>query len=453
MIHVMKIFNSQTGMLETFTPIREGKVSMYVCGPTVYNYIHIGNARPVVFFDTVARFLATSGYEVHFVSNITDVDDKIIAKAQEEQVEETVITKRYTDAFLADSEKVNVSATVQRMFATEYIQEMIDMIATLIDKGIAYEQNGNVYFNVAKIKEYGALSHQDIEQLVVGARIEENIEKENPIDFTLWKATDTGVRWESPWSLGRPGWHTECASMIQTAFGGPIDIHGGGMDLKFPHHENELAHARGCGWDGLANYWMHNGFVEMNNEKMSKSLGNFTLLRDVVDAFGGNATRYWLLSVHYRQPISFSEETMKEAREIVERMEQSYQDASTLLQLHDYQVDLPITSEVVTKHQNDFFEAMDNDMNTANAITVLQEVFKQLNIHVRQGEKSFGVTSQYLKLIELIVDVLGFSFEIVVVTDDLKKVYNDWQTARSNKDFATADELRNTLQEKNIRVR
>jgi len=451
---MIQLTNSLSNELEELRPQKEGVISLYLCGPTVYNYIHVGNARNVVFFDTVARFLAHVGYDVEFVSNITDVDDKIIERAKEEGKTEKELTTFYANAFLADTKALGVSSNIKRLYATEAMPEIIAFIEELVAQDAAYVVDGNVFFAIDKTDHYAELSHQSIEHLLVGARIAQNEDKKNPLDFALWKATEDGINWESPWGKGRPGWHTECVALIRKAFGGPIDIHAGGMDLKFPHHDNEIAQAKAIGWPKLATYWMHNGFVELDDEKMAKSLGNFVLLKDAIAQYGPAAVRYWLLSTHYRQPLMFSEAMLLEAKQITEKMQQSYVMASTQLKLHKYPINGAISSERVIEQQEAFFAAMRADFNTANAITVLHEVIKQVNIHVRQGEKSFSVLVQYLRLLALIDELLVL--QIVTpptITDEDIALYEAWNEAKAAKDFAKADALRDQLAKKGITAR
>ena len=451
---MLKIYNSLNDELEIFTPLKDNEVTIYLCGPTVYNYIHIGNARNVVVFDVIHRHLKNSGYNVRFCSNITDIDDKIIAKAKAEGVTEKELTTFYSEAFLADCQNLHISADIKRLYATDYIEEIIEFIGALIERGAAYERNGTVFFEIDTLDTYAELSHQSIEHLLVGARIEKNEEKKSAIDFVLWKPTTEGVAWDSPWSKGRPGWHTECVAMIASEFGGAIDIHGGGMDLKFPHHDNEIAQAKALGWDRLATYWIHNGFVELNDEKMSKSLGNFILLKDALETYGATAIRYWLLSVHYRQPLMFSEAIMLDAVDIVQKMQETYKNAVTQLKLHEYLTKSFISSERVIEQQNKVQEALDQDFNTANVITILHDVMKQVNIHLRQGEKSFGVLVQYLTLVQDINELLQLEIcEDVLVTAEDRETYHAWKAAKAAKDFATADTLRDRLLAKGIQVR
>jgi len=451
MIH---IYNSLTNELEPLQTLQEGVVTMYLCGPTVYNYIHVGNARNVVFFDTVARFLTFEGFDVSFASNITDVDDKIIERAKIEEKSEKALTTFYTNAFLADARALGVSSDIKRLYATEEIPSMIELIEELIARGFAYEVNGTVFFAIDKINTYAELSHQTIDHLLVGARIEQNADKRSPLDFVLWKATTEGINWDSPWGRGRPGWHTECIALIRRQFGGPIDIHGGGMDLKFPHHDNEIAQAKAIGWSHLATYWMHNGFVELAEQKMAKSLGNFVLLKDALAQYGAAAVRYWLLSVQYRQPLMFSEEILLEAKNITQKMRETYRAAYTQLKLHNYPINGTISSERVIEQRERLLAALRSDFNTANALTVLHEVIKQMNIHLRQGEKSFGVLMQYLLLLTIIDEllVLQIAQPLTILPEDVN-LYEQWREAKRMRDFAQADALREQLTKKGIVVR
>ena len=316
----IKLYNSLSNKVEIFTPIVEGKISMYVCGPTVYNYQHIGNARPVVVFDLFKRFFEYVGYEVKFVSNLTDVDDKIINQALLENISEKKITDKYSKAYFKMVEDLNAFKADITPCVTNTMDEIIKFIEILVEKEFAYEINGNVYFRVNKLKSYGVLSNFEKENLLVGARIEENDEKESPLDFTLWKKTDKGISWDSKWSNGRPGWHSECVVMIKDNFGGKIDIHGGGNDLKFPHHENEIVQSVAVDNHQLANYWLHNGMIYMDNEKMSKSLGNLRWAKDLIKEYGGNVIRMNLLSAPYRAPANFSTQTLQNSKKEVDKI-------------------------------------------------------------------------------------------------------------------------------------
>ena len=331
----MKLYNSKTNQIETFKPIKPNEVSMYVCGPTVYGEAHIGNARPIIVFDTLRRLFLALGYKVDFVSNYTDVDDKIIQKAINEAVDETVITKRYIEAYEAVRNSLNALPIEHNPKVTENIEGIVAFIQDLVNQGYAYDVNGNVYFRVEKANEYGEISKQRIEDLLVGARIEAESEKENPLDFTLWKKTDQGIQWDSPWGKGRPGWHTECVVMIHEHFHHMIDIHGGGMDLKFPHHENEVAQSRACLHHGLANVWMHNGMLNIDGEKMSKSLGNVMLAKDVIAQLGSAVVRWMMMSVDYRSPLNITDDVVETAKTEVNKALSALRQVEIKVQLSD----------------------------------------------------------------------------------------------------------------------
>ncbi|MGL4952560.1 MAG: cysteine--tRNA ligase [Culicoidibacterales bacterium] len=449
---MLSIYNSLHDTVEPFTSIEPGKVSMYVCGPTVYNYIHIGNARPIIIFDVVRNYLTYSGYDVDYVSNITDVDDKIIAAAVAQAVDEQTLTELFTKAYQDDVQALgsNLAPTMPKV--TESMTEIITFIEQLIEKGYAYVAEGAVYFRVTKLPEYGTLSNQKMNDLLVGARIEENHGKENPLDFTLWKATTTGVSWESPWSTGRPGWHTECVVMIDAHFSKKIDIHGGGMDLKFPHHENEIAQSQACFEHGLANYWMHNGFVQIDDEKMSKSLGNFKTVRAILEQYEGTTVRTWMLSTHYRQPINFSLEALDSAEKFVERTKTAYRGAFRKLDLADAHLIEPIFDEAVESIKQGFEAAMDDDFNTANAMTILFELVKVLNQYTRQNVQLDQLQAA-CQLFVKIDQVLGLHLSgIEPLSVEIKHLFHERERARQAKDFTKADEIRQQLAEKGIEV-
>lgn len=449
---MLTVYNSLTNMNEPFEPLQPGKVSMYVCGPTVYNYIHIGNARPIIFFDVVRNYFTYLGYEVDYVSNITDVDDKIIAAAMEQAVDEAELTATFTQAYQEDVRALgsNLAPTMPKV--TETMPQIIQFIAELIEKGFAYEQHGDVYFRVTKLAEYGELSNQKISDLLVGARIETNTSKENPLDFTLWKATTSGIKWDSPWSQGRPGWHTECVVMIDDHFHQQIDIHGGGMDLKFPHHENEIAQAHACFNHGLAKYWMHNGFVQIDDQKMSKSLGNFKTVRDILTQYDGTTIRTWMLSTHYRQPINFSAEALDSAQKFIERITLAYRGAYRKLDLADALAMEPLVDEKIVQLQHDFEAAMNDDFNTANAMTVLFEGAKLLNQLTRQKE-AYAQLQAVCQLFVRFDQVLGLKITAIEpFSAAVKALFQEREAARQAKDFAKADEIREQLQQQGIEV-
>lgn len=442
----MKLYNSLTNNIEEFKSIEDGKVTMYVCGPTVYNFPHIGNARPIVVFDTLRRTLNAIGYEVNMVSNYTDIDDKIIKRAIEEQVSEKVIADTYITAYNNDRLSLHAMEPKKCPKVTETMPEIIHFIKELIEKGYAYEVGGDVYFRVSKIKDYGALSKQNIEDLQVGARIEGNLEKENPLDFTLWKATKEGLAWDTEWSKGRPGWHSECVVMIQEEFNSTkIDIHGGGMDLKFPHHENEIAQSEAMYGHKIANYWMHNGMINVDGEKMSKSLGNVLWVKDLVAQFGGNVIRWLLNSAHYRSPLNFNEETLTAVQTEYEK---------TMQTLHQAYVQLSLRNHTILGKENEFYHKfisfMCDDLNTPNALTVIFESNKKINQTLRTKEIDVTVLAELVYNQQLMLQVLGIKVTPFLLSEEQKIRYQEWLDAKSAKDFATADTLRAVLLEEGV---
>ena len=372
----MKInfYNSLTNKVEEFVPQVEGKVSMYVCGPTVYGYPHIGNMRPVVIFDTLRRFLTYVGYDVTYVSNFTDVDDKIIKAAKEKGISEKELSEFFTEVFKQNTKDIGSMIPNITPKVTEYIDAIIAYVDNLVKIGAAYEVDGDVYFRVSKIKDYGSLSGINTEDLIAGARVEENSKKESPLDFALWKKTDEGIKWDSPWGKGRPGWHTECCVMIDTIFPSHyIDIHGGGYDLKFPHHENEIAQAEATHGNKIAKYWMHNGFINMDGEKMSKSIGNIVSAKDMIEKVGGVVTRLVILNTHYRMPVNFTDDTVKAAAQEVNKMSMAYKQAALALQVNGYNL------QSGKANMDNFINALADDLNTANALSELYNVVKETN--------------------------------------------------------------------------
>lgn len=439
----MKIYNSLTNKIEEFKPITPGVVNMYACGPTVYNYPHIGNARPIVVFDTLKNTLEALGYQVKYVSNFTDVDDKIINKALEEGVDEKIIAERYIVAYNNDRLALNAAIPDACPRVTDTMEAIIAYIGELEAKGFAYAIDGDVYFRVTKIADYGKLSGQKIEDLMVGARIDENSRKENPLDFTLWKQTDQGVKWDSPWGKGRPGWHTECVVMIRNEFKTPlIDIHGGGMDLKFPHHENEMA--QGCASDhsNVANYWVHNGMINIDGEKMSKSLGNVVWAKDFIEKFGGNQVRWLLLSAHYRAPLNLSEETINNAGNELNKIETSLKQVQVKYQLAGIKND---ESQYESSGYQEFLDAMSDDLNTPNAFKALFETNKKLNQSLRTRDIDFNTTLALYNSILKMLKVLGIKPQLINLTAEDKQMFKDWDEAKKAKDFAAADQYRNAL--------
>ncbi|RHN00300.1 cysteine--tRNA ligase [Dielma fastidiosa] len=443
----MKLFNSLHNKVEAFKPMNENEVSMYVCGPTVYNYPHIGNARPIIVFDTLKKTFEALGYKVKFVSNFTDVDDKIIKKAIEMNVDEKTITEHFINAYNADRQSLNADLPDVTPKVTETMDEIIDFIKLLVDKGFAYEIDGDVYFRVNKIDDYGQLSNQQIEDLMVGARIDENALKENPLDFTLWKKTEEGIKWDSPWSKGRPGWHSECVVMINNEFHQhQIDIHGGGMDLKFPHHENEIAQSEAAYGTHIANYWLHNGMVNIDGEKMSKSLGNVIWVKDIVEKLGGNVVRWLMLSAHYRAPLNLNDQAVETAQTELEKIKTSLKQAYVKLGL----AGIELTGNPDETLWQAFLDAMSDDLNTPNAFKALFDTNKQLNAAVRTREIDYGRVAALVITIEKMLYVLGIKLDRIVLSDDDKDVFANWNQAKAEKNFEAADQYRAVLMERGL---
>ncbi len=438
----MKVFNTLTNKLEEFKTIEQNKVSMYVCGPTVYNYIHIGNARPVIFFDTVKNYFEHLGYEVKFVSNFTDIDDKIIDKAIELGVDEKEISEKYIKAFLDDVKRVNSSTDYIQPKVTNYMDHIIDYISKLIELDYAYISEGDVYFRVEKAIDYGMLSNRKVEDLVSGARIKEHDKKESPLDFTLWKNTGVGITYDAPFGEGRPGWHTECVAMIDDIFGGKIDIHGGGNDLMFPHHENEIAHSMVLNNHPIANYWMHNGRLNIDGKKMSKSEGEMVLVKDL--ELDSNAFRLFMLSTHYRSPLNYNEQVFdaysKEWEKIYRLYKQLYFDLAINNSLDVDKTTHPDLLEIYKS----FKTSMDEDFNTANAITSLQKLMKITNQLLR-SKSDKGILRSALKLFDDFFFVLGLKVSVVKVNEKDQEHYKKWLDARAIKDFEAADQHRDYL--------
>jgi cysteinyl-tRNA synthetase len=435
----IKLFNSLTNKIEIFKPLRENEVSIYCCGPTVYGDAHVGNIRPVIVFDTLRRFFEQVGYDVKLVSNFTDVDDKIIKKAIDEGVTETVITDRYIAAYKDVLAKLNVKPHYKNPRVTEYMGFIISYIQDLIEKGAAYEINGDVFFRISAIEDYGELSNIKKDDLVVGARIEENSKKESPLDFVLWKKTDVGIKWDSPWGLGRPGWHTECCVMINSIFGGKIDIHGGGFDLKFPHHENEIAQAKAHDHSKIANVWMHNGFVNFGNEKMSKSLGNVVLAKDAIAKYGGNVMRLLILSTHYRAPVSFTEETVVSSKNELDKIQKLYNQLAVKLQMsHANMASKDIRIDK-------FLSSLADDLNTSNAIADLFEMVKLGNVELRKNPANLEEIEVIWASLNAMLSVLGIKLEYPILTKELEEIYSRYLTYKAEKNFEESDKLRDVL--------
>lgn len=450
----MKIFNTLSRQKEEFVPLEEGKVSMYVCGPTVYNLIHIGNARPMIVFDTARRYMEHKGYAVNYVSNFTDVDDKIIKKANEEGVDPSVISERYIEECRKDMQALNVKPATVHPKATEEIAGMIDMIQTLIDKGHAYvAQDGTVYFKTRSFRQYGKLSHKNLDDLRSGNRslqVSGEEQKQDPLDFVLWKPKKEGEPyWESPWCEGRPGWHIECSVMSRRYLGEEIDIHAGGEDLIFPHHENEIAQSEAANDKEFARYWMHNGFLNIDNKKMSKSEGNFFTVRDIGEKYDLQVLRFFMLSAHYRSPLNFSAELMEAARNGLDRIVTSVTNLNYLLKNTD---DGAMTeeeqkqAETAKEYIARFDEAMDDDFNTADAISAIFELVKYVNTHV-SGKSTKAFVQAMKDEIVLLSDICGLIVDKKeeILDAQIEELIQERQDARKARNFARADEIRNTL--------
>lgn len=476
----MRFYNTMSNKIEEFETIENGKVKMYVCGPTVYNYIHLGNARPIIVFDTLARYFKYRGYDVTYIQNFTDVDDKIIKRANEEGISVKEVTEKYIKGFFEDIESLNISDDIVRPKVTENMPEIIKIIKKLIDEGFAYEKDGNVFFEVKKFEEYGSLSNQKIDELEIGARVDIMEEKNNPLDFALWKRKKEGEPyWDSPWGQGRPGWHIECSAMAKKYLGDTFDIHGGGQDLVFPHHENEIAQSR-CAYHGnFANYWLHNGFIQVNGDKMSKSLGNFFLLREILGKFPGNVVRLFILGTHYRKPINFSMDNMEDSRKTLKNIITSMNNFLEIIGKfsdkgsHEGEVSDNTGNnstnefkEKVNELDKKFMEAMDEDMNTPQALAVIFDQIKEtkkFSVNVSSGEEAEALNYSYNSLRKKLEEVLG----IMLFMEDENKNFknNDKLTgnlielliklradARKEKNFKLSDEIRDNLKELGIEI-
>ena len=484
----MKLYNTMTNKIEEFKTIEKNKVKMYVCGPTVYNYIHLGNARPIVVFDTLARYFKYKGMEVDYVQNFTDVDDKIINKSIEEGISANEVSEKYIKYFFEDISKLNILENIKRPKATENIPEIIEIIQKLIDNGFAYEKDGNVYFEVKKYKDYGKLSKQKIEELELGARIDVSEIKKNPMDFALWKKKKKEGEpfWESPWGQGRPGWHIECSAMAKKYLGDTFDIHGGGQDLVFPHHENEIAQSK-CAYHqnpkefgksekdygNFANYWLHNGFIQINGDKMSKSLGNFFLLREILEKFSGNAVRLFILSTHYRKPINFSFENMEDTKKALQNIVKSMNKFENIVEKYKNEkiesVKNSEFSQKIDEFDKKFEDAFDEDMNMPQALATIFEQIRETNKFISANENEisavcFEIKKSYASLKEKIENVFGIAVEAENVVKEengenmeltkklielLLKIRNE---ARSEKNFKLADRIRDKLNSIGIKI-
>ncbi len=473
----MKIYNTMTNKLEKFIPLDENKVKMYVCGPTVYNYIHLGNARPIIVFDTLARFFKHKGYKVEYVQNFTDVDDKIIKKAIEEKIKPEEVAIKYIEAFFEDINRLNVLKDVVRPKVTEHMTEIIEMIEKLIENGYAYENEGNVFFDVRKYEDYGNLSNQKIEELEAGARVNVLDIKKDSLDFTLWKPKKEGEPyWDSPWGQGRPGWHIECSAMSKKYLGETFDIHGGGQDLIFPHHENEIAQSKCSGHGDFAKYWMHNGFINVDGDKMSKSLGNFFLLREILDKFDGNIVRLFVLSTHYRKPINFSIENIEDSKKALQSIISSVKRYEEILQKNNVNKDI---EKIVIKNENienfikkvkkfdkKFDEAMSEDMNTPQAIATVFDQIRETNKYYDvifenvTEELLEGLFSSYMSLKNKMENILGIELinKVNEENDEMSKELIELlikirTDARAEKNFKLSDEIRDSLKAIGVEIK
>lgn len=451
----MQIYNTLTRKKEDFRPLVENEAKIYVCGPTVYNYIHIGNARPIVVFDTLRRYLSYKGMDVTYVSNFTDIDDKIINKAKEENVPYNEITKKYIDAYLEDTKGLNIleEATIHPR-ATDYIEQMVDFIGGLINIDAAYNVDGNVYFDISKARDYGILSKKNIEDLKAGARVDASDEKRNPLDFALWKKQKEAWEpaWDSPWGPGRPGWHIECSVMARSILGDTIDIHAGGEDLQFPHHENEIAQSQTLTGKTFSNYWMHNGMINIDNEKMSKSKGNFFLVREVAESYDREIIRLWLLSAHYRSPINFSQEVMDHTKNALDRLYNAKYKLERLdKSVETGEIDQDLKDKIDRQVQL-FDRAMADDLNTADAISHVFDLVSLINTDINEGTSQETVAYAYRTYMDL-VGVLGLLFRDLEEVDKwIEDMINQRQEARSAKDFVLADQIRDRLLEEGIEL-
>ena len=453
----MKLYNTLTRRLEELKTLTPGEVKIYACGPTVYNYIHIGNARPICVFDVLRRYLEYRGMKVTFVQNFTDIDDKIIKRANEENSDYLTVSRKYIAEYKTDAKGLNVREATVHPLATENMDEIISIVSTLVEKGYAYAtDNGDVYFRTARFAEYGKLSHQPLEELEAGARISVGEIKENPMDFALWKAAKPGEpMWDSPWSKGRPGWHIECSAMARRYLGKTIDIHCGGQDLIFPHHENEIAQSECCNGVPFANYWLHNGYINVDNRKMSKSLNNFFTVRDVAEKYGYEAIRYLMIASHYRSPINYSTDVIEQCKAALERLYTCRDNLEFVLQNaasgeKDGEADI---RKKLSAHKEDFIAALDNDLNTADGLSALFELARDINTNVSIATApSKELAAFALELYNELAGVLGLLYgkDEKSLDEEIEALIAKRTEARKNKDWATADKIRDELKARNI---
>lgn len=432
----MKIYNSLTNKKEEFIPIEEGKVTMYVCGPTVYNYVHIGNMRPVITFDMVYKYFKYLGYDVKYASNFTDINPKITAAAETLDITEREVADRFIKAYLEDLKNYNCTEIDARPRVIDHLDDIFEFIQKLIDKDFAYEKNGDVYFRVSKIKDYGVLSNQDINDLISGSRVDIDEKKEDPLDFSLWRKTEKGERFDSPWGKGIPGWHTECVVMINKLFGPKIDIHSGGIDLKFPHHENEIAQSIALNNNYIASYWMHNGHINIDNQKMSKSLNNFILAKDFIKEHSANVIKLALFNTHYRLPLNLTNAVFEETENIDTKIKTVLKNANLNININN------LGNLDYNTKDSTFEEYMNDDFNTPNVITHLLSLVKELNGELRKnGTEALLLTNKILT----ITNILGLVYDMPTLSENQIDTYNKWNEARTNKDFEKADKYRNIL--------
>ncbi len=449
----MKLYNTLTRQKDEFVPIDKNEVKIYACGPTVYNFIHIGNARPLCVFDTLRRYFTWRGYNVNYVQNFTDIDDKLINRANEEGTTVPELAEKYIAEFWTDAKGLNFTEATTHPRATENINEIIALISNLIEKGFAYEADGDVYYRVKRFKDYGKLSHQPIDELEAGARIDVSSQKEDPMDFALWKGAKEGEPyWDSPFGKGRPGWHIECSAMAGKYLGDTIDIHCGGQDLIFPHHENEIAQSEAAHGTDFAHYWVHNGYINVDNRKMSKSLGNFFTVRDIAEKYGYEAIRFFLISSHYRSPINFSADILTQCQSALDRL---YNGKSNL----EFKLGVLPEGEIsdadrnaLNERKEQFIKAMDDDLNTADGIATVFDLLKDINIRLESDDVNKGYAEEAQKLYLELCDVLGLLYERKeeLLDSDIDALIVERNEARKNKNYARADEIRDLLKEKNI---
>ncbi len=451
----MRIYNTLTREKQELKTIKENELLMYACGPTVYNFIHIGNARPLCVFDTMRRYMEYRGYKVNFVQNFTDVDDKIIKRAIEENSTFTEVSEKYIKEFWTDAEGLNVKKATNHPKATENIDEIINIVSTLIEKGFAYESNGDVYFSPKKFDEYGKLSHQPLEDLEAGARISVGESKKEPMDFALWKAAKPDEPyWESPWGKGRPGWHIECSAMVRRYLGETIDIHCGGQDLIFPHHENEIAQSECCNAKPFANYWMHNGYINVDNEKMSKSKGNFFTVRDVAEKYGYEPIRYLLISSQYRSPINYSADIIEQCKSSLARLYNCRDNLDFALENTEIEKNDgdEAIAESLNKYREKFITAMDDDLNTADALAAIFDLVRDINTNVITDKPSKFLCEAAAKLFDELCDVLGLVYnrKKESLDSEIEALIEQRTQARKEKNWALADKIRDDLKAQGI---